>query len=195
MTRQYRLIWVALALLLTLTACSTQPEAQVPSEPTLPSFPQALTPEQQLSAALDKTVAEECYEIVYGTRTLADGETVEDKQTQSVSKPNRLDREHMYAHIPGLPDREDFFSLFCAMPLRAVPSNTGVIRYEVPELDGKAAGHLLYKDSRTMDPADGLWTVALTVDAAGRFSGLEIIGETQTETIILFLELSFPENS
>ena len=56
----------------------------------------------------------------------------------------------MYEFAPGLPDREDFLSGFCAMPLRAIHSNTGVIRYEIAELDGVTAGALLYIDTRDM---------------------------------------------
>lgn len=193
MTPRYRYIWAVLALVLALTACSIRPEEPEPSTPTLPSFPQTLTPEQQLSAAMGKTMAQERYEIRYGTRTFAGEEAVEDARSQSVSQGSGLDRELMYEFAPGLPDREDFLSGFCAMPLRAIPSNTGVIRYEIAELDGVTAGELLYIDSRDMEPAGTLWTVAVTVDAAGRFSGLEIIGETQTETIVLFLELTFPD--
>lgn len=194
MTQRYRYFFVILVLALALSACASQPEAQVPSHPTLPSFPQEQTPAQQLSAAIGKTKAEVSYSIRYGSRVSSGEDRTEDADSQEVSPENPLDREAMYEKASFLPNRTDFLEAFCALPLRAIPSNTGVIRYEVSELSREAARELLYNDAPEWAAEEGLCSVCLEVDAAGRLSKFEITIETPLETMILFLELTFPES-
>ena len=194
MTRRFGYILVTMALLLSLWACAAPPEPSEPDYPTLPTIPQELTPEQQLFAAITKTEGEASYIIRYGMTLSAGEELTEDAGSQEVSPENPLDRDAMYEKASFLPNRADFLEAFCALPLRAIPSNTGVLRYELRDLSPETAGELLY--SRTTEWAeDGIVSICLEVDAAGRLSGFEIIIETSLEIKTLFLELTFPEES
>lgn len=195
MTRSYRFVIAALALCLMLSACADAPapETTDPGYPTLPSFPQQQSPAQQLSAAVDKTKAEKSYGIQYGIHRQIGAETSEDSHSQAVTPEQPLDWNALYGQLPQLPEDSGFLERFCQRPLRAIPSNTGVIRYVVADLTGEDAQVLLYgKSSQTIEKAN--WTVALEVDAAGRLIGFEMISEGEEEIQTVFLRISFPEN-
>lgn len=194
MTRRFGYMITACALLLALSACTASPAGSEPSYPTLPSFPQEQTPAQQLAAAIDKTRAAKSYLIQYGTRTCLGEEITQEDASQSVSQDSPLNWDEILIKLPGLAIHEGFMEAFCGRPLRAIPSNTGIIRYEVSDLSWEDARELLYADNRETENPEMRWTVALVVDAAGRLSEFEITSEGEGETRTVFLSITFPED-
>lgn len=193
MTRSYSILMTVVAICLLLCACAPTQELPEPSEPTLPSFSLEQTPFQQLSAALLQTKAEESFDIRYGTRTQAGEEITEHANSLTVSEDQPLNWETLYAALPELPDREDFLERFGAEPLRVIPSNSGVIRFETDQMSAQEAWELLYSDGDSQ--GDGVWSVALAIDAAGRLREFEITAQREDEIRTVFLSLSFPEHS
>lgn len=194
MTRRFGYILVAVALILVLAGCKTQHEVSKPTDPTLPSIPLNQTPVQQLATAISKAECEECYDIRYGTKTLVGAQKTEDAHSQSVSANLPIDWDEMFAKVPELEVRQDFLERFGNCPLRIIPSNTGIIRYEVSALSWEDAKELLFGDSREEAYADARWSVSLTVDAAGRLSDFEITSEREEEARTVFLSIAFPED-
>ena len=190
MTRRLRPVLAAVALLLTLTACTTQEQLPTDPEPTLPSFPLDQTPAQKLSAAIGMTAAEETYDIRYGTIV----DTQEDAYTQAVSPSSPLDRAQMNVQVPELPDNADFLEAFCNSPLMISPSNTGIVRYFLQNLSWEEARSLLYLQEREAPLADAEWTIAIEVDGAGRLCNFEITADGEGESRSVFVTLTFPES-
>lgn len=119
-----------LTLLLTLTGCTAPAEPTLATIPTPPSIPQEQTPSQILSAALDRTLSAPSFTVEYrvngqpvATQSVIAGEACE-PAAELIRNPNFL---------------ADFF----AMGLRAIPSNTGTIRYEVTGLTADDLSALL----------------------------------------------------
>lgn len=193
MTRKYLYVLAALLLALALSACTQQQTEAETSYPTLPSFPEEQTPAQQLSAAIGKTASEESYVIRYGTVTSSGEETMETAWSQDVSPAQPLDRDTVYEKVAYLPTCEDFLESFCSRSLRAVPSNTGVIRYQLTDLTWEDVCSLLYKEIPEGDFEDARCAVVMEVDAAGRFSRLEVTMETENDVFTAFLSLTFPD--
>jgi hypothetical protein len=100
----------------------------------------------------------------------------------------------MWGKAPELAVRQNFLEQFGNQSLRIIPSNTGIIRYELSYLSWEDAEPLLYGDGRDAPFVDAHWTVSLTVDAAGRLSGFEITSEREEETRTVFLSITFPED-
>lgn len=192
MTRNYRYLAAALALMLVLTACAAPAEETEPGYPTLPSFPLDRTPAQQLADAIAKTEAAGEYEICYGTRLQIGEAATEDTKSQAVSKDHPLDWNGIFAAVPDLPNREDFLDRFGSHPLRVIPSNSGSLRFELADLSWEDARELLNSDDE--EQKDGSWTIALTVDAAGRLSNFEMTLRQDEEIRTVFLTISFPED-
>lgn len=192
MTRKYRYLAVALTLLLALTACTVPAEETEPGYPTLPSFPLDRTPTQQLGDAIAKTREEGEYEVRYGTRLKVGEAMTEDTKTQAVSQNHPLDRDEIFAAVPDLPNREDFLERFCSRSLRVIPSNSGSLRFELAELSWEDARELL--NSNHEELADGTWTIALTVDGAGRLSDFEMTLRRDGEIQTAFLTITFPKD-
>ena len=195
MTRKYGYILVLVALMLVLAACRPHYEVQEPSYPTLPTIPMEKTPAQMLSAAISQTKNEENYEVRYGIQTVVGTEKEETEYTQTVTKDYPLDRDEMKEKVPELSVADDFLQRFCNRSMRIIPSNSGVIRYEVMDLSGEDARELLYGDGAQTEDGQMIWSVSLIVDAAGRLSGFEITSEGEEETRQVFLSIIFPENS
>ena len=195
MTRKIGYILAAAALLLTLAACRSQYEEPTePDVPTLPSFSLEQTPAQKLADAIGKTGTEESYDIRWGIRTTLGTDSREDADTQTVSAQCPPDWDEICAKVPDLSLWDAFLEGFCNRSLLIIPSNTGNLRYELQELSWEDAQVLLYGQERTAPLADARWTIALTVDAAGRLSGFELTGERETESRTVFLTLSFPDS-
>lgn len=193
MTRKWFCSLLAIFIVLAISACApqyTEPEA---SYPTLPSFPEEQSPAQQLEAAIAKTEAEESYEICYGTVRQSEEENTEDSDSQTVSKDSPLNLEEMYEKLPYLPDNENFLQDFCNRSLRAIPSNTGIIRYQLTDLSWEDAQSLLYSQPREGEFDEAMCAVALELDADGRFSQLEITMETENAEFTVFLTITFPD--
>lgn len=141
-----------LALVLTLTACA---EPAVPTEDTTPTPPTVSTqqtPYEILSAALSKTMAAEELTV----EVTKNGET----RRHSGTPEEALAAAKQWIQNPN------FLADFCATPLRAIPSNTGVIRYELSELTAAELSALLGAEFSTEDAC----SIALEVDADGALS-------------------------
>ena len=194
MTRKIGYLLVPLALLLLMAACQPKYEEPEVTDPTLPSISLDQTPVQQLAAAIEKTEAEEKFDIRYGIKTRVGEETAEDVHSQTVTEDQSFDRDRMWGKAPELAVRQNFLEQFGNQSLRIIPSNTGIIRYELLYLSWEDAEPLLYGDGRDAPLVDAHWTVSLTVDAAGRLSGFEITSEREEETRTVFLSITFPED-
>lgn len=119
-----------LTLLLTLTGCTAPAEPTLATIPTPPSIPHEQTPSQILSAALDRTLSAPSFTVEYRVN----GQPV---ATQSVIAGEACEPAAELIRNPN------FLADFCAMGLRAIPSNTGTIRYEVTGLTADDLSALL----------------------------------------------------
>lgn len=194
MTRRICVL-LAVLLMITLAACTPKYEIEEAECPTLPSFSQELTPQQQLESGLGKTENEPEYEIRYGMICKSGEETTENEQVQRVDPNGLLDRQLMYEQLPYLPNNEAFLQEFCNRRLQAVPSNTGVIRYQLTDLGWEDAHALLYARTPEAVPEEGVWGIFMDLDANGRFSRLEITVEMEEELFTAFLRITFPDGT
>lgn len=193
MVRKWFMMLTILLLALSLTACKPAPPEQEEVYPTLPEFDQTQTPAQQLSSAIEKTGLQNTYEVRYGIITSRDGQTDEIARTQSVSPDQPLNRTALSEYLPMLPNRDGFLSDFCGSPLRIIPSNTGVLRYQLSELDWETASAMMYTGPMQSEYENMLCEIALEVDGDGRMSRVEIILSLENEKQITFLEFTFPD--
>ena len=132
MTRKIGYLLVPLALLLLMAACQPKYEEPEVTDPTLPSISLDQTPLQQLAAAIEKTEAEEKFDIRYGIKTRVGEETAEDVHSQTVTEDQSFDRDRMWGKAPELAVRQNFLEQFGNQSLRIIPSNTGTDRYPAP---------------------------------------------------------------
>lgn len=147
-----------LALALAGCKKSPLPTRPTFTEPTLPTIDQSLTPQQMLSAAVDTAKASSAYVLKYGYTQLIGDQDDRQICTQSVTIDNQgrytskvdlavtkngkpvhnetlytftaeEDSAAVFRHI-GLDNlNPHLLADFSAMPLRAIPSNVGAIRF------------------------------------------------------------------
>ena len=194
MTRKCLFVLVILLLAFGVAACKKAAPEQDQTDPTLPDFDVEQSPAQQLAAAVDKTRQQNTYDIRYGVVTTCDGKSEEHSQTQAVSPEKPLDEAVMLAYLPQLPDRQEFLEDFCNRPLRIIPSNTGLLRYQLTELAWDDAAALLYSREPEHDFDGANCEIALEVDAQGRLSRLEIIVEMEAEKRTYFVDMTFRDS-
>ena len=192
MIRKCFCIFLIAILLLAISACVAEKPAEEQFDPTFPTFREDLSPLEQLLEAIEKTKAQGSYEIRYGTTTERDGQIDETAQTQRVTPEKPINMDAMRQFLPLVPDRDGFLADFGNQPLRVVPSNTGVLRFMMPDLQWDEAAQLLYCEPPTENFGDALCEIALEVDDEGRLSQFELIMDGE-ERVIVFITLTFPE--
>ena len=186
-----------LTAVLMLSAC-TQPDADMQDTiPTLPSIQASKTPLELLTEAVDTTKNNSTYTIVYGTITTIGEDTTEDLHTQQISPTHPLDWDALYTAVPDFPTNKNLLSDFCAGPLRAIPSNTGTIRYERTDLTHAEMDLLMYDQaSETEDHTIG--TAAIEVDENNHFTRIEFLLEhygangALQRAVTIALSITFP---
>jgi hypothetical protein len=177
---------LAAALVFTLVACASEPERVEDEFSTLPSFPQELTPMEQLQNAIAATKNSGNRTIRYGTIRESGSKTEEVTYSQSVSDTQPFDRDALYEAVEVFPSNENFLQDFCNRRIQAVPSNTGVIRYQLTNLSYSDAQQLLFARTLFQQTDDSLWSVSIDL-LDGRFNRLEVTVETEAETLTGFL--------
>lgn len=168
------------AALLILALCGCAPEYALPTStfPTLPSVPLEQTPLEQLTAAMSAAWAQEAYTVTWGTDAEA--------HSQTVTADAPLDWQIIYSQIPALQLHDGFPEAFCASPLRVIPSNTGIIRYQLSDLSRADTLQLLYGQDREAE-FDTCQVAIETLE--GLFTRLELqftAGETVTTYYLTF---------
>ena len=175
----------AVLLALILTGCAPEYSQPDNTYPTLPSFPLEQTPLEQLRSAMSAAWATEEYTLCWGQVMMEEIPGGWDR-TQAVTAENPPNWQSVYESMPLLELQENFPEDFCALPLRAIPSNTGIIRYQVSDLSREDAIALLYGEDRDVefDSCD----VAIEILEC-RFTRLELqfaVDETLTTVYLSF---------
>ena len=190
---RFVILWSVLSLLL-LTACAHASQTPDDNAPTLPSFSQQQAPEVQLQAALETTRNCVPRTVRYGTVRQVGEDTVEDNRTQTVTADTPFDRADMYAAAPYLPHRETFLTELCRLPLQAIPSNTGIIRFCLTDLTWEQAQALFYEAPPVAEWTEAVCSVALDRDAEGRLCRVEVVFETPEAVLTAFVTLQFTDS-
>lgn len=200
MNKKILSLLLALLTAVMLAACNQEPTEDPGTYPTLPSIQQNKTPLELLHEATEKTKNAAAFTVRYGKATTSGGESTGDTFTQNVSADHSFDMATLYADVPDFPTNEALLSDFCALPLRAIPSNDGTIRYALSELTVEELNALMYGQSTAVpeysEYAQVVCTAAMVVNADGYFSELEFTVELyssadQLERIVtFFLSLS-----
>lgn len=136
----------AAAMALSLALCGCAPEytpQPTTTYPTLPSFPQEQTPLEQLRGAMSAAWSQETYTITWG-QVRSDQASGGTERSQTVTAQTPADWQAVFAEVPLLKLQQNFPEDFCSRPLRAIPSNTGIIRYQLTGLSREDAVQLLY---------------------------------------------------
>jgi hypothetical protein len=175
------------AATLMLALCGCAPEYTLPTStfPTLPSVPLEQTPLEQLTAAMSAAFAQEAYTVTWG----ADPEGAEHSQSVTAEAP--IDWSAIYGEIPALQLADSFPEAFGSSPLRIIPSNTGIIRYQLSDLSRADALQLLYGGDSEAE-FDTCQVAIETLE--GLFTRLELqftAGETVTTCYLTF---DYPES-
>ena len=177
----------AAAIALMLALCGCAPEYTVPTStyPTLPSVPLEKSPLEQLTDAMTAAFAQDAYTVTWGQAP--DGEA----HSQSVTPGTPIDWQTIYGEIPGLQLQDGFPKTFCNSPLRIIPSNTGIIRYQLSDLSRDDTLTLLYGQTTEVE----FDTCQVAIDTLeGLFTRLEIqftAGETVTT---IYLNFDYPDS-
>ena len=187
-------VLLAASLLLALSACKSEYHIPEDSYPTLPSFPEEKTPLQQLEAAFAATAAAGSRTVHYGTVCGTGEEATEDMHVQTVSEARPFDREALYAAAAYFPDNDNFLSDFCSQSIQAIPSNTGIIRYQLTGLSWEDASCLLFAQPHGDELDQALCAVSIDLDAQGRFCRLEVTVETGDSLNTTFLSITFSDS-
>ena len=170
-------ILTVILLLLSLAACAQEDAPEPDTTPTLPTIAQSKTPLELLTEASEKTKNAASFTVRYGKVSVSGGENNEDTFTYHVSADQPFDTHSLYADVPDFPTNEALLSDFCTLPLRAIPSNDGTIRYELPELTVEALWKLMYGQSASApeysQSAQVICSAALVVGADGCLTEVE----------------------
>lgn len=186
-----------LTLVLMLSAC-TRPVAEThPTIATPPSIQTSKTPLELLTQAIENTQNADTFTIEYGTIITTGEDSTKNLYAQQLSPEHPFDWDALCTSVPDFPTNKHLLSDFCAGPLRAIPSNTGNIRYERTDLTHADMNLLMYaQSSETEDHTIG--TAAIEVDEHNRFTRLELILEhygtddTLQSTVTISLSITFP---
>lgn len=193
MTNKLFPVLLALLMLLASTGCQAETNLIEDTYPTLPSVQTDKTPLQQLEDAFTAAAAD-VHTIQYGTLRQTGSETDEDLHSQTVSDTQPFDRAALYANLADFPDNDNFLRDFCDQRIQVVPSNTGIVRYQLTNLTWEAARQLLYDQPHESTYAQALCTITIDLDEQGRFTRLEIVFTGENTVTTLFLSLTFSLN-
>lgn len=189
-----RLLLTLLAVLLILSACVRPSAPSEDTTPTPPSIQTTKTPLELLTEAITNTKNAGATSVQYGIISTTGDDKQENLYTQTLSPDHPLDWDALYAQISDFPTNKNLLSAFCSKSLRAIPSNTGTIRYEVTDLTGAEMSALLY--GQAADNQNTIGTVAMEVDASNRFTRLECLftqydqNDTIQNTVMIFLAVT-----
>ena len=189
-----RLLLTLLAVLLILSACVRPSAPSEDTTPTPPSIQTTKTPLELLTEAITNTKNAGATSVQYGIISTTGDDKQENLYTQTLSPDHPLDWDALYAQISDFPTNKNLLSDFCSKSLRAIPSNTGTIRYEVTDLTGAEMSALLY--GQAADNQNTIGTVAMEVDASNRFTRLECLftqydqNDTIQNTVMIFLAVT-----
>ena len=161
------LLITLLAITFLYTGCQQTPKETYGTIPTLPSFPTERSPYEILSDALTKTKSAEHLQLEYNRN----GEVTR----VSGSPADALAPAMNYVSNP------EFLRDFCALPIRAIPSNTGTIRYELTDLTADQLSALLGIQITAEDDC----SVALEMDGTGCLTRFEYTAGTETGSICI----------
>lgn len=170
-----RRILPLLAAVLILSACARPTDVPQDTTPTPPSIQTSKTPLELLTEAVTNTQNAGPHTIQYGTITTTGGDKKETLYTQTISPEQPINWDTLYAQVPNFPTNENLLSDLCAHSLRAIPSNTGTVRYELTDLTDAEMSALLY--GQATDAPNNIGTIAVAVDADNRFTRLECLFE------------------
>lgn len=195
---------ISLLLLLSITACANRNTPESDTTPTPPSLPTHQTPFELLTAAVEKAKSTVPCTIQYGTINKSGDDIAQKLYSQAVSADQPWDADKLYRDVPDFPTNEALLSDFCSLPLRAIPSNNGTIRYELADLTWSQFWSLAYGSSTPEDHfsefRQALCSVTIETDANGRFSRLELTTElyrsedAPERTVTVFLAIQYPES-
>ena len=185
-----------LTLVLMLSAC-TRPVAEThPTIATPPSIQTSKTPLELLTQAIENTQNADSFTIEYGIITTTGDDAAKSLYTQQISPEHPFDWDALYTSVPDFPTNEHLLSDFCSGTLRAIPSNTGTIRYERTELTHPEMEQLMYaQSSEREDHTTG--TAAIEVDKNNRFTRIEFQLESYgadgalQRTVTVLLSITF----
>jgi hypothetical protein len=169
-----RLIISLLVAVLALSACAQPTDKPRETIATPPTIQTSKTPLDLLTEAINNTKSAACT-IQYGTVTIDGDDTAERFHTQQIDPAHPFDWDALYSAVPDFPTNENLLSDFCSGALQAIPSNTGIIRYERTDLSGAELSALLY--GKSAGALNAIGTIAIEVDASNRFTRLEFILE------------------
>ena len=193
MTKKLFSLLLAALMLLALTGCQTESNDIEDTYPTLPSVQIEKTPLQQLEDAFAAASGDVC-SIQYGTLRQTGDKTDEDIHSQTLSDAQSFDRSALYAAVADFPDNADFLRDFCDQRIQVIPSNTGIIRYQLTNLTWEEACPLLYDQPCESAYDQTLCGITIQLDGQGRFSRLEIVFTDERTVTTLFLSLTFSLN-
>lgn len=193
------LLTFLLTAVLALSACAQTAAGAQPTIPTPPSIQTSKTPLELLTEAVDNAKNAGPCTIQYGTVTTTGEDTIENLHTQQLSPEHPFDWDSLYTSVPDFPTNEHLLSDFCSGSLRAIPSNTGTIRYELTGLTRSETDTLMYGQvSEAEYLPNVIGTAAIEVDADNRFTLLEFTLERYTaddtlhSTVTIAFFVTFP---
>ena len=180
------------AALLTLALCGCASEYTQPTStfPTLPSVPLEKTPLEQLTDALTAAFAQDTYTVTW-SQVQSDSVSGGAERSQSVTAEAPIDWQVIYSEIPLLQLADSFPEAFCSSPLRIIPSNTGIIRYQLSDLSRTDALHLLY--GRDLEAEFDTCQVAIET-LEGLFARLELQFTTGETVVTYYLTFDYPDS-
>lgn len=180
------------AALLMLALCGCAPEYTLPTStfPTLPSVPLEQTPLEQLTAAMSAAWAQETYTVTWG-QAQSDQVSGGAERSQTVTADAPINWQVIYSQIPALQLHDGFPEAFCSSPLRIIPSNTGIIRYQLSDLSRADALQLLYGQDREAE-FDTCQVAIETLE--GMFTRLELQFTTGETVTTYYLTFDYPDS-
>lgn len=186
------LLPLLLVMVLILSACAGPVNAPQDTTPTPPTIQTTKTPLELLTEAVSNTQNAGACTVQYGIVTTAGEDQQKTLYTQALSPEHPLNWDTLYTQVPDFPTNEHLLPDLCSKSLQAIPSNTGVIRYQVTDLTDAEMSALLYGQAGDNQNITG--TVAIEADASNRFTRLELIWELDAQnTVTIFLSMQFSE--
>lgn len=191
-----KIILPLLAALL-LTGCArrqnTAPTVEpIYDAPTLPTFLQDETPQQKLTAALEKCTRP--FTLTYGTVW----------QSESLTTVQVDAATENFDDVKALFPNENLIETFCDLGVIAIPSNTGAYTYQLTQLTLEEVCLLLTDRAPTeeelsqaapYETIDGYATIE--TDPQGRFTSLSVeldLHADETTTYQRLLTVNYPHN-
>ena len=182
---------------LMLTGCTAKPVPTYPlaSQPTLPSFSEALSPLEQLEQAREATREAGSFQIAFpggvqqvilGEQSLLETEgyklrydtsgcyrmdlTVDDPQWEKQEHESGIGQADIFALLRQQIPNENLFEDMCGKSLIVSPSNDGSFQYQLNRLPLRDLYVLVHGVAPEEHPPEGVGTASVTVDSQGYLS-------------------------